>query len=160
MDVFDNDSAGRSLLAVAGPRRRTFLRMAGAAGALGVAAAAIPAQSARAAAATHNFLGSYEGPPGGTTNQWFNQIAAVVPGLNGFRQYDRKPFRDSSGAWHNDLAKKWPAPPYPGYQGPSVFSIYPIPDTVVAVASDAPAILAIKEDPQPGAAQLVPERLA
>jgi len=52
-----------------------------------------------------------------------------VPGLNGFRQYDNKPYQDSTG-WHNRLATAWPPLPYTGC--PSVFSIYPLPDTVIA----------------------------
>jgi hypothetical protein len=82
------------------------------------------------AGGAHNFLGSYEGPPGRTTNQWFKQISAVVPRLNGFRQYDNQPFWDN-GVWRNRLAPTWPAPPYPGYVGPSVFSIYPVPSTIL-----------------------------
>lgn len=49
-----------------------------------------------------------------------------VPGLLGVRLYGEYP--DSSG---NRLAKAWPAGPSPAFQGPMVYSIYPLPDTVV-----------------------------
>jgi len=105
----------------------------GAAATAGTAAfGALGRVPARAATAPP-FLGSYEGVAGQTTNQWFTEIKAVVPGLNGFRQYDRKPFQDSAG-WHNQIATAWPPLPYTGC--PSVFSIYPLPDTVIAGDSD------------------------
>jgi hypothetical protein len=75
----------------------------------------------------------------GGPNQWFDQIAAVVPGLSGFRQYDNgsptlaPPGVLSPGGWLNNLATTWPAPPFPGYEGPSVFSIYPVPDSLAVI---------------------------
>lgn len=128
LNAFNNGAGARSLPDTSGASRRTFLRMAGTAGALGLAGAAIRARPARAAVATHNFLGSYEGVRG-VPNQWFNQIHAVVPGLSGFRQYDNKPV-GTFPQLHNNLATTWPAPPYPRYVGPSVFSIYPLPESL------------------------------
>jgi hypothetical protein len=116
--------------------RRAFIGAAGAAG-LGLAAVRyLPATPASASAAGKCFLGSNadvfleirdgDGLDGGgpVTN---GPNLTTVPGLRGVRLYGAKP--DSSG--NNQLATAWPAGPSPADQGPMVYSIYPMPDTVL-----------------------------
>jgi len=146
----DGDADARAAEAPSGVSRRELLQVAGAVGlattAGGLAATAgtalFGAQPARAATAQIPFLGSYEGVPGGP-NQWFNDIRAVVPGLNGYRQYDpaqNYPTQDpSTGNWVNHFATQWPDDPYTGYAGPSVFSIYVAPTTVTGSQATATA---------------------
>lgn len=136
MDTPNSDARIRHLGAAQGVSRRGFLRTAGAVGLAATAGtAALGALSARPALAANprSFLGSYEGPPGNPSRQWFDQIRAVVPDLNGYRQYDpttNYPVQNSDGSWQNKFATQWPDPPYVGYTGPSVFSIYVAPSTV------------------------------
>ncbi len=58
--------------------------------------------------------------------EYAGAVPPSVPGLTGIRIYGKKP--DSNG--NNRLRHQWPAGPSPIGQGPIVYSIYPMPDTV------------------------------
>lgn len=105
--------------AVNGMSRRTFI---GAAGAAGIVAATARVTPALAANGQRSFLGSNHDP--------FNQIQSAVPGLRGVRMYGPMPV-NGVNQWPNPIA--WPTgpDPTPATQGPIVYSIYPIPSTVI-----------------------------
>jgi hypothetical protein len=114
-----------------GVSRRAFI---GAAGALGVAAAALSGRPAWAATgATQNghgqFLGSNEDVF--TDIRDGEKISGVhypgVPGLRGVRIYGLQP--DGKGEETDRIAKTWPKPPVAN-SGPIVYSIYPVPEHV------------------------------
>lgn len=65
--------------------------------------------------------------------EYADAVPPGVPGLTGVRIYGEMP--DLNGI--NHLAHQWPAGPSPTAQGPIVYSIYPIPDTIAN--SDNPA---------------------
>jgi len=127
VDVSHDDR--ENVPAPSGVSRRTLI---GAAGALGIAAAgfaALPAAAATTAARTRNFLGSNEDVFKDIRDG--EKISGVrypgVPGLRGFRVYGLKP--DGPKDETDRIAKTWPAPPVAN-AGPSVYSIYPVPEHV------------------------------
>lgn len=126
MVPFDEDLGDQSSVAGSGASRRSFLRLAGVTGALGIAPEAF--RALLAGSARRSFLGSNPFP--------FNEIRAGVPGLNGVRIYDTG--RPDPSTKKNHLATKWPAGPYSGYKGPIVFSIYPVPDPVTGISTAGP----------------------
>jgi hypothetical protein len=149
-----NESEGGSAPAVSRISRRTFV---GAAGALGLTGAAMHAVPASPAGGQRSFLGSNEFPffdiQQGMSTQcpdWPFPIPHV-PGLRGVRIYDRMPAVDpATGRLTNQLASTWPHFPDVGSNGPVVFSIYPLPDTVLGSGSAIPAIETIIADAPPG----------
>ncbi len=125
---------GAAVAVASGMSRRAFVA---AAGTLGVTVAAMRALPASAAAASgtaaaqflgsnaHVFVDIQSGDP----------AAGVpgVPGLSGVRIYGEHPKGST-----NRLAPAWPTGPAPGTQGPIVYSIYPIPDTVTGTKTQSP----------------------
>ena len=102
--------------------RRTLLGAAGAAGILAATAGLRPASAVTTPTTAGN--------PGhcffGSNQDVFLSIRSKVPGLRGVRIYGAKPVNGV-----NKLASRWPAGPSPADQGPIVYSIYPLPDTVL-----------------------------
>lgn len=139
MPIPAGNPADRSRAAVpANISRRTFVAAAGAAfagavvGGTGIVAATARALPARASTPVH-FFGSTAGP--------FNEIRSgvvpgvqglfePVPGLLGIRLYGEYPVKEGNRLV-NRLARRWPAGPSPATQGPMVYSIYPLLDTMV-----------------------------
>jgi len=114
----------------AGLSRRVFIGAAGTAGVLAAAGRVLPAASA--ATPAHCFFGSNQDVfldiKRGEVIQGTNppRHSPPVPGLRGVRIYGGKPGKNG-----NNLSHHWPQGPSPSDQGPIVYSIYPIPDTVI-----------------------------
>jgi hypothetical protein len=102
--------------------RRTLLGAAGAAGILAATAGVRPAS----AVTTPTTVGNSGHCFFGSNQDVFLRIRSKVPGLRGVRIYGAKPVNGV-----NKLASRWPAGPSPADQGPIVYSIYPLPDTVL-----------------------------
>ena len=132
----DSENTRRSASAdVSGISRRALI---GAAGALGIAAAALRALPASAASG-RSFLGSnldvFETIRSGET------ISGVtypgVTGLSGVRMYGEHPTQNSDGSWTDHVRSTWPQPIPPGSTtpitnpGPIVYTIYPVPAHVL-----------------------------